>query len=195
MTVKPHIFYLWLFAFTALFVYGIASLILSYPVDNRENNAPPAVQHVPRDTAVTIDQTLPTVYFFDEKGEKTAVTGFSGQVVLVNLWATWCLPCVAELPALDRLQKKLDGAKFRVVAISLDRQTEPAKLSAFFEKHKIENLSPYWDKNRDIPSAWDYDGLPTSFLLRADGTVARIFRGPAEWDRGEAFDAISALVK
>lgn len=195
MTVKPHIFYLWLFAFAALFVYGIASLILSYPVDNRENNTPPAVQHVPRDTAVTVDKTLPPVYFFDAKGEKTDVTAFAGQVVLVNLWATWCLPCVAELPALDRLQKKLDGAKFRVLPISLDRQTDPEKLHAFFEKHKIENLSPYWDKNRDIPSAWDYDGLPTSFLLRADGTVARIFRGPVEWDKGEAFDEISTLAK
>lgn len=195
MSVKPHIFYLWLFAFTALFVYGIASLILSYPVDNRENNAPPAVSHVPRDTAVTVDQTLPPVYFFDEKGEKTDVTAFAGQVVLVNLWATWCMPCVAELPALDRLQKKLDGRKFRVLPVSLDRQTEPEKLRAFFEKHKIENLSPYWDKNRDIPAAWDYDGLPTSFLLRADGKVARIFRGPVEWDKGETFDDISALIQ
>jgi len=185
MTVKQQIpLWLGVIAFAAVLCYGIASLILPHPVENKENNA-----------EIAIGKTLPPAYFFDGKREKKAVGDFGGNVVLVNLWATWCTPCVAELPALDSLQKKLGGKKFRVVAISLDRSSKNngALARNFLSDRKLSNLHPYWDRDRQIPENWPYDGLPTSFLLDKEGVLLEIFKGPVEWDKPEMVKKVGEM--
>jgi len=176
MSVKQQIpVYLGVLAFAAILCYGIVPLILSHPVDNKENN-----------TEITIGKTLPPAYFFDAKGEKkTIAQDFRGTVVLVNLWATWCTPCVAELPSLDTLQKRLGGKKFKVVAINLDRPSKKGGSLAkeFLVDKNIRKIHPYWDRERQIPERWRYDGLPTSFLLDKKGVVREIYKGPIEWDK------------
>lgn len=137
-------------------------------------------------------QPLPPVTFYDADGKKVTLDDFKGDVVLVNLWATWCPPCVMELPALDKLQAKLKGRHFKVVAISMDR-TSIDNVTSFLEQKKLDHLTAYWDKDRAIPSAWKYDGLPTSYLVGADGTVVQRFDGPYDWAEGKMFDLISAM--
>lgn len=127
--------------------------------------------------------------FFDVGGRKFTLADFRGKVVLVNLWATWCPPCVAELPSLDRLQALLKDRNFAVVAISLDRG-DMKTVTDFLEKRGVEHLTAYWDRDRDVPLKWKYEGLPVSFLLDEKGAVIEKFDGPREWHEGDVFRQI-----
>lgn len=138
--------------------------------------------------------------FYDAAGKKFTLADFRGKVLLVNLWATWCPPCVAELPSLDVLQAKLHKKNFMVVAISLDRadisldRADIKTVTDFLEARKVERLTAYWDKDRDIPLKWKYAGVPVSFLIDAEGNVIEQIEGAREWHEGEIFDKISRLV-
>ncbi|MDI1229222.1 MAG: TlpA disulfide reductase family protein [bacterium] len=170
MRVKPQIIYLWAVALIALLGYGTATMVLSYPPDNKEN------------ISKTIkSETLPSVTFYDGTGAKKTLEDFRGSRVLVNLWATWCTPCVAELPSLAKL------TEVTVVAISLDRNGTPEKIATFLKKHGAASLPAYLDTDRQIPAAWEkfYQGLPTSFLLDKSGNIVDTFAGPFEWDKPE----------
>lgn len=178
MPVKRHILHFWAIIAVVLALYGIVWAVLPHLVDNKEN------KHT------ILAKTLAPLDFFGADGKKHSLNEFKGEVVLVNLWATWCPPCVAELPALDRLQKKLKGKKFRVVAVNLDRKGEAAHVTEFFAKEKITHLTPYWDKERQVPEKWKYEGLPVSWLLNRDGMIVGEFNGPFEWDKGEALKKV-----
>ncbi len=136
---------------------------------------------------------LPAVTFYDKLDRTVTLEDFKGKVVLVNVWATWCTPCVAELPSLDRLQAMMPADRFRVVAISTDT-TSRKTVMAFLRARKIRHLVFYWDKNRQIPLRWRYAGLPTSFLLDRKGDVLARFDGPYAWDKGKLLKEIKTLV-
>lgn len=135
---------------------------------------------------------LAPVSFYDKSEKAVTLDAFKGKVVLVNLWATWCTPCVGELPLLENLQKKLPGDKFALVAISQDITSLP-DIQAFLKKRGVK-IEPYWDKDRQIPLQWKYRGLPTSFLINAKGQVVRQYDGAFEWDKGATFRQIEELV-
>ncbi len=122
------------------------------------------------------------VYFYDKSDNKVTLDDFKGKVVLVNLWATWCLPCIAELPSLNRLQDKWPQDKFSVVAISLDNKISPLDLRSFLDKHGAKGIDVYHDKDRQIRLKWKYAGLPTSFLIDREGIVVRQYNGAYDWD-------------
>jgi thiol-disulfide isomerase/thioredoxin len=138
--------------------------------------------------------TLPEAYFSDNIGQHRTLADFKGKVVLVNLWATWCPPCVVELPSLDKLQAKLKDKNFKVVAISMN-QPPLSAVTQFLDQKDITHLEVYWDADRQIPLKWRYAGLPASFLLDKDGHVVREFDGPQVWDSGKTFDEIGGLLK
>lgn len=128
---------------------------------------------------------LPVVYFYDKSGKKLTLNDFKGKVVLVNLWATWCPPCIAELPSMARLQKEMPADKFTVVAISMDTKLSMKEIAAFLKKNGAGNLEVYWDKDRQLPMKWKYEGLPTSFLIDGEGNTVKRYDGPVVWDEGE----------
>ena len=134
---------------------------------------------------------LPTLSFYDKSDAELTLDDFKGKAVLVNLWATWCAPCVAELPSLDRLQKTLPSDKFSIVAISLDT-TSMKTVADFLKKQHVKNLALYWDKDRQVPLQWKYEGLPTSFLLDRSGAIIKRYDGPAVWDQGDVLKEIKA---
>src|SRR6185437_8753104 len=105
---------------------------------------------------------------------------FKGRVLLVNLWATWCGPCVEEMPALERLQAQL-GDKLTILAISEDRGGEAA-VAPFLAKNDIKQLAIYLDPKGAATSAFGAEGLPTSYLIAADGTILGKEEGGAKWD-------------
>lgn len=148
------------------------------------------------DTKVTAAPMVhvPTLSFYGKSDSGVTFDNFKGKVVLVNLWATWCPPCVAELPSLDRLQTMLPPDKFQVVAISLDT-TSMKTVIDFLRKHHIQHLIPYWDKDRQVPLKWVYGGLPTSFLVNADGYVIKQYDGPFEWDNQHMVSEIEGQLK
>jgi thiol-disulfide isomerase/thioredoxin len=137
---------------------------------------------------------LPEIYFYDKLEHPVTLENFKGTVVLVNLWATWCPPCVAELPSLNRLQEKLPGKKFRIVAISLDKSSLK-DIQGFLNAKGAKNLDVYWDKDRRVPLKWKYEGLPTSFLLDRTGAVVKRYEGPYAWDTEPLLKEIRALLQ
>ncbi len=136
---------------------------------------------------------LPATAFENAAGETVRFADFRGRVVLLNLWATWCPPCVREMPSLDRLQAKLGGPDFAVVALSLDR-LGTARVTPFFGEHGIKNLAQYLDPRSRVATALRVNGLPTTLLIdRAGREVGRVI-GPAEWDSPEAVAMIRRLM-
>ena len=125
------------------------------------------------------------VSFRDGEDRPVDLQAFEGRVVLVNLWATWCVPCREEMPALDRLQAAMGGADFTVVAISQDRV--PAdKVREFLDQIKADNLTFYQDKTMKSGRALGALGLPTTVLIDRQGREVGRLVGPAEWDAPEA---------
>ncbi len=135
-------------------------------------------------------EPVPAVTFLDPEGEEVGFDAFPGKVLLVNLWATWCAPCVAEMPTLDELQAKLGSDRFEVVTISVDRVSQEES-EAFFERIGIKHLKLYRDPTTRIGVDLSAFGLPTTILIDADGVDVGRITGPAEWNSPEAI----ALVK
>jgi thiol-disulfide isomerase/thioredoxin len=134
--------------------------------------------------------TVPEIRFSDASGRALTLSDFRGKVVLLNFWATWCGPCVLEMPSLDRLQGLLGGSSFEVVALSLDRGGA-AVVTPFFAKHGIVHLAQYLDTTTRSSAAFRVSGLPTSVLIDASGREIGRVEGPAEWDS----DAIVAFLR
>lgn len=135
-----------------------------------------------------------SVSFADADGRTASFADFGGKVVLVNVWATWCAPCVREMPTLDRLEAALGGADFAVVAVAVDRQGLPA-VARFYETHGIANLHPFVDPSYAVPRALGVVGLPTTVLLdRAGREIGRLVGG-AEWDSPEAIALIRHVIE
>ncbi len=118
-------------------------------------------------------------------GQETSLAAFQGQVVLLNFWATWCAPCVREMPSLDRLQAELRGEGLAVVAVSQDFAGLEL-VQPFFERLKLENLAIYLDSDGALGKAFGIVGLPTTLLIDRQGRVVGGLEGPAEWDSDEA---------
>lgn len=139
-------------------------------------------------------KTLPAARFFDSSGAETGLEALRGKVVLVNLWATWCTPCIAELPTLQWLQAEFGGQGLQVQLVSLDGAKGPAAVSIFLQQLQVTGLASWHDKNRAVVGQWRYEGVPTSILLDRKGGIIRVFQGPYEWDKGEPLAAIRAAL-
>jgi thiol-disulfide isomerase/thioredoxin len=137
---------------------------------------------------------LPIVSFYDKSDKQLTLDDFKGKVVLVNLWATWCPPCIAELPSMARLQKSLSADKFKVVAISMDTKLSMKQIAAFLKKNGAKDLDIYWDKDRQLPMKWKYEGLPTSFLIDREGNTVERYDGPVVWDEGSVMGEIRGVI-
>jgi thiol-disulfide isomerase/thioredoxin len=139
-------------------------------------------------------QAMPDLAFTAADGTQHHLSEWRGKVVLLNLWATWCAPCKAEMPALDRLQAKLGSDAFTVLAISLDR-TGPDKPAAFFAGNGITHLTLYMDRAGGAAASLGASGLPLSAVLDRHGNEVARLTGPAEWDSAAMAAQIEQLIK
>jgi thiol-disulfide isomerase/thioredoxin len=132
--------------------------------------------------------------FFADGGAPRKLADFKGKTVLVNLWATWCIPCRQEMPALDKLEGDLGSAKFQVVPINID-QRNPDKPRAFLQEVGIKHLAYFYDQSvnvfQDLKTSMKVEGLPVSVLVGADGCALGVINGPADWGSADA----AALMK
>jgi thiol-disulfide isomerase/thioredoxin len=131
----------------------------------------------------------PDVTFTDMEGKPASFADFRGKPVIVNLWATWCQPCLREMPSLERLQQKLVG-RLVVVAISQDRGGEKT-VAPFLAKLGLDEVGIYLDPKSAVGKAFGVRGLPTSIILDAQGREVWRVEGAAEWD-SEAVLAVLA---
>lgn len=136
--------------------------------------------------------TVPAVTFSTGDGTMISLEDFAGRVVLLNFWATWCAPCVEEMPTLDRLQAELGGDRFEVVALSSDRAGAEA-VDPFYDQHDLGNLALYLDPDGDVGRAFGIRGLPTTVLIDSQGREIARKEGAAEWDAPEIKTAIRSM--
>ena len=117
-----------------------------------------------------------------------------GKVLLVNVWATWCIPCREEMPTLDALQATLGGDNFEVVALSIDRAGPPV-VRKFYDEIGVKHLKTYVDKTMLSATALRTVGLPTTILINRQGQELGRLVGPAEWDDPEMIAFLRGFIE
>jgi thiol-disulfide isomerase/thioredoxin len=141
---------------------------------------------------------LPDLAFQDETGARKTLADWRGRTVLFNLWATWCVPCRKEMPALDALQAKLGGPAFQVVAVNIDTR-DAEKPKAWLKEVGIGRLGYFADPTakvfQDLKEIGKAFGMPTTLLIDAAGCEVGTLSGPAEWASEDALKLISAALK
>jgi len=135
---------------------------------------------------------LGKVQIRDQKGNQIGLSQFSGKIVLLNLWATWCAPCVKELPALDRLQQHLGGKDFDIIAVSID--SEPDLATKMFNDMSIEHLPFYRETPEAMGRYFPVDVLPTSILIDRENQAIALLRSSLDWDKAESIKLINRLI-
>lgn len=137
---------------------------------------------------------LPELRFVDGEGRPLTLADFRGKVILLNIWATWCIPCLREMPTLDRLEAKLGGPDFQVVVLSIDT-AGVAVVKKFYKALKLKALGIYVDKTTRARVALGIAGIPTTVLIDRRGREIGRYAGPAEWDDTPAIEFIRRYLK
>jgi thiol-disulfide isomerase/thioredoxin len=136
---------------------------------------------------------VPELSFEDAQGKQLSLADFHGQVVVLNLWATWCAPCRREMPSLDRLQAEHGGDRLHVLPLSIDRGGLE-QIEAFYDEVGIQHLEIYRDPKAAASRALGAFGLPTTVVIDRGGREVGRVLGPDEWDGDEAVAALQALM-
>ena len=127
---------------------------------------------------------VPDLAFLDGEGRRVDLSEFKDRLVLLNLWATWCAPCVKEMPALDSLQAQLGGPGFQVLALSVDRGGKD-QVQPFYQRIGVKNLDLYLDPSSASMQTLKLRGLPTTLLVDQEGRELGRIEGAVEWDSPE----------
>jgi thiol-disulfide isomerase/thioredoxin len=150
--------------------------------------------------ALAVAQTpfpMPDLTFKDVHGADKTLADWHGRTVLLNLWATWCIPCRREMPALDALEARLGGPDFQVVAVNID-QRDPQKPLAFLKEVGVSHLTYYSDSSahvfEDLKEAGKAFGMPTTMLVDRNGCEIGDMAGPAAWDSDDGVKLVSAAM-
>lgn len=140
---------------------------------------------------------LPALAFQDAQGKTLSLEQWRGRTVLLNLWATWCVPCRKEMPALDALQQRLGGPGFEVVAVNIDTR-DPDKPKAWLTEVGVQKLAYYADPSartfQDLKAVGRVFGMPTTLLIDPQGCEIGTIAGPAEWASDDAIKLIQAAI-
>jgi thiol-disulfide isomerase/thioredoxin len=186
-------------------VYGIttltrnpgASAACGPTVQRAQALAPLARGEVAAMTPASKPLAIPNLAFADASGKSHTLTDWRGRTLLLNLWATWCVPCRKEMPALDTLQQKLGGPKFEVVALNIDSRN-PEKPKAWLQEVGIAHLGYYADPSgkafQELKAVGRAVGLPTSILIDPAGCEIGYMAGPAEWASEDALKLVTAAL-
>jgi thiol-disulfide isomerase/thioredoxin len=188
-------------------VYGIARLTGNAAVDTAckasvetaRRMAPLVRGEVAAVAVATTPKPLPALSFQDGAGATKTLGDWRGRTVLFNLWATWCVPCRKEMPALDALQEKLGGPGFEVVSVNIDTRN-PDKPQVWLQEVGIHRLAYYADHSakvfQDLKAIGKAFGMPTTLIVDPNGCEVATLAGPAEWASEDAVKLVNAaLVK
>jgi thiol-disulfide isomerase/thioredoxin len=187
-------------------IYGIGRLMgnagtdpaCKGAVETARRIAPFARGEVAALGVVKASKPLPPLAFKDASGTEKTLADWRGRTVLLNLWATWCVPCRKEMPALDALQARLGGPDFDVVAVNIDTR-DADKPKAWLKDTGIGKLGYYADNSakvfQDLKAAGKAFGMPTTLLIDPNGCELAALAGPAEWASDDAVKLVTAALK
>ncbi len=136
------------------------------------------------------DPAPPPLILPDMTATMVDLTQLKGTVVLVNFWATWCGPCVREIPSISRLVKKLEGKPFRVLAININ---EPkSEIRRFLEQFNV-NFDILLDTDGQVVRDWNVYAYPSNFVIDRTGAIRYVYRGALEWDDSDIVNVIESM--
>jgi len=191
-------------AFGLAAVYGIAAMqgnpsdaICRPAAELAKKLSPLAKGEVAAIGIASQPKRLPELAFKDADGKPRSLADFKGRTVLLNLWATWCVPCRKEMPALDALQGKLGGEDFEVVTVNIDTRNLD-KPKTWLQEVGVKRLGYYSDSSakvfQDLKAIGKAFGMPTTLLIDRDGCELGTLAGPAEWASDDAVKLIEAAL-
>ena len=147
----------------------------------------------PPPSVAAMGQPVPDLCFTDARGKPACLSQWRGRVVLISLWATWCPPCRQEMPQLDRVQARLGGRDFEVLALSLDKRGAPA-VRNFYERSGVRGLAVYVDEQVGATEVLAARGIPVSLLIDRQGKVVERISGPVDWSDTGRLARIQQLI-
>jgi thiol-disulfide isomerase/thioredoxin len=166
-------------------------------VDTVRRMAPLARGEVAAVAVAATPKTLPSLTFKNAGGTERTLADWRGRTVLFNLWATWCVPCRKEMPALDALQARLGGPGFEVVSVNIDTR-DPGKPKAWLKEVGINRLAYYADNTakvfQDLKAVGKAFGMPTTLIVDPNGCELAYLAGPAEWASDDAVKLVRAAL-
>lgn len=179
----------------------LATIGYVYTVKNRGPVIEDQVE-VPERFASQFDRVLTRNRYMDMKqatfmspeGKRVNWQVFDGKYLLVNFWATWCPPCVLELPSLNKLKDKFEGQGLEVIAISMDTSRTQDDIKKFLKNRGIGQFAAYLDDVNEVQKSIYMRGLPTSYLLNPSGQILYIFEGDAVWSSPAATDFFETIL-
>jgi len=138
-----------------------------------------------------INSRAPDFTIKDLAGKNISLSAFKGKVVLLNFWATWCPPCRAEMPALNKLYREKKNRGLEIIAVSTDRSVSSVK--DFLEKHKVD-FPILFDEDHTAAKLYRVFSMPTTFLIDRNGTIVEKFYGEYDWTEPETKGKIEKLL-
>ncbi|MGE0153418.1 MAG: TlpA disulfide reductase family protein [Reyranellaceae bacterium] len=173
---------------------ALAAIVAISAPQSSAQTAPPISGTVAGFKPAAPPREAPPARFVDPQGQALDLGRYRGKVVLVNFWATWCAPCVREMPSLDRLQAALGGEGLVVLPLSLDGPTRP-RVEPFYKDRNLAHLPILFDEKNATFGRFAVAVLPTTILIDRDGREVGRLEGPAEWDAPEAVALIRHYLK
>jgi len=140
-------------------------------------------------------KSLPPFVYLKDLESEAAVHDLKGQWTLLNLWATWCAPCLTELPSLQKLHDAYSDDGFQVVAISLDIVQDPIEIQAAVKSYKLGDIALNWDSQGEIFRTLPQGGIPISYILDPEGNVFAQFKGDTDWSSPDAHAFVDSLLE
>ena len=138
--------------------------------------------------------TIPDFSFFDVDGKRHFISEFKGKLLIINFWATWCKPCVKELPQLDKLPDIIGEDEIKVIAISIDSAIDVNKISKFIEKLELSHIKAYQDKELESYTKIKIFGIPTSIIVDKNLQAHYKISGYIDWSNLEIISFINNLL-
>ena len=174
-----------LFMLIALIMVGVGIIVLLQTKDSSFNlsGKPRFGKDVPAP-----DFTLPGL-----DGKMISLADYRGKVVFLNIWATWCPPCVKEMPSMEKLYQELKGESFEILAVSVDESGVKAVLP-FMKKHTL-SFPTLLDTKGDIKNLYQTTGVPESFIIDKEGIIVEKIIGPRDWASPDAIRSIRHLIQ
>lgn len=138
--------------------------------------------------------SLPDFTLNDMQGKPHTLSAYQGKVVMLNFWATYCGPCIKEMPSMQRLREKMAGKPFTILAV--DMAEEPSDVKAFLDRHRIKVDFPLLlDPVGEVVEQWMISAVPTTFILDQTGKIRFALYGGLEWDNEEVIATLNGLMK
>ena len=147
------------------------------------------------DLISVLPETYPidAVHFSDADGKAVDFSQYRGKVIMVNMWATWCPPCVRELPAIKRLASKFDKAQFEILPISIDLDGK-TQVEPFLKELGMEDFTSYYDEKQQLGQVFPLDTIPATFILNKEGDLIAFVRTFVDWDDEKAVELIQSFI-